>query len=196
MNCDPCELNFDKEGGTNMEHERFFKAIVHFIVGTEEHIVTKLFKFLRACQHLGVHLQKAQPRYTLQFISPYEMDDDMESANSLVERGAERNKRKWADDEDEKLVEALMELVNTGNFKADNGFKFGYLTFLENSLQIKFPKSGLKGKPHIKSRINTLKKNFGAVTEGMCGFNILRFIRKQLNGRILLNGRQSNQKFG
>ncbi|KAK1390312.1 DNA-binding storekeeper protein-relatedtranscriptional regulator [Heracleum sosnowskyi] len=106
-----------------------------------------------------------------------EMDGDTESTNSLVERGAGRNKRKWTEDEDEKLVEALLELVNTGNFKADNGFKPGYLTFLENSLQIKLPKAGLKGRPHIESRMKTLKKDFTAVYDIRYGANSSGFGR-------------------
>ncbi|XP_017225252.1 uncharacterized protein At2g29880-like [Daucus carota subsp. sativus] len=80
-----------------------------------------------------------------------------------VERGAGRNKRKWSEEEDEKLVESLIELVNNGAYKADNGFKPGYLGFLENSLSVKLPTSGLKGKPHIESRIKTLKKDFNMV---------------------------------
>ncbi|KAL8094776.1 hypothetical protein AgCh_036334 [Apium graveolens] len=77
----------------------------------------------------------------------------------MLERGAGSNKRKWTEYEDEKLVEALMELLNAGNFKADNGFKPGSLTFLENSLQTKLPTAGIQGKPHIESGMKTLKKD-------------------------------------
>ena len=94
----------------------------------------------------------------------------MESSN-IVERGAGKNKRKWSEDEDEKLVEALTELVNSGNFKADNGFKPGYLTFLETTLQAKLPELGLKGKPHLESRIKTLKKDFTVVYDMRYGSN-------------------------
>lgn len=89
--------------------------------------------------------------HTMHYSFSQEMAGGMESTNSLLERGAGRNKRKWTDYEDEKLVEALMELLNTGNFKADNGFEPGYLTFLEDSLQTKLPTAGIKGKPHIDS---------------------------------------------
>ena len=100
------------------------------------------------------------------------MAGDMESNNSSVlERGAGKNKRKWTEEEDEKLVEALMELVNTGKFKADNGFKPGYLTFLESSLQTKLPTARIKGKPHIESRMKTLKKDFSAVYDIRYGAN-------------------------
>ena len=59
-----------------------------------------------------------------------------------VERGAGRIKRKWSKLEDEKLVESLLEPVNNGAYKADNGFKPGYLGFLEISLSVKLPTSG------------------------------------------------------
>ncbi|KAL8098071.1 hypothetical protein AgCh_031003 [Apium graveolens] len=87
----------------------------------------------------------------------------MEKEDNIVERGAGRNKRKWSELEDEKLVEALLELVNNGAFKADNGFKPGFLGFLKNSLNVKLPNSGLKGKPHIESRLKTLKKDYTMV---------------------------------
>lgn len=88
----------------------------------------------------------------------------MEKGNdNTVERGAGRNKRKWTELEDEKLVESLLELVNNGTYKADNGFKPGYLGFLESCMNLKVPDSGLKGKPHIEFRLKTLKKDFTMV---------------------------------
>lgn len=95
----------------------------------------------------------------------------MELVNSFVERGAGRNKRKWTEFEDEKLIETLIELVNIGNFKANNGLKPGYLIFLETSLQLKLPEAGLKGKSHIESRIKTLKKDFTVVYDLLYGTN-------------------------
>ncbi|KAK1394572.1 hypothetical protein POM88_013628 [Heracleum sosnowskyi] len=82
---------------------------------------------------------------------------------NTVERGAGRNKRKWTELEDEKLIESLLELVNNGTYKADNGFKSGYLGFLESCMNVKLPSSGLKRKPHIDSRLKTLKKDFTTV---------------------------------
>ncbi|KAK1389962.1 DNA-binding storekeeper protein-relatedtranscriptional regulator [Heracleum sosnowskyi] len=139
MNCDPSELEFDKEGETNMEHDVVEDNITS--IGTT-------------------------PEWT-------SFRDNLVEIffNEWRERGAGRNKRKWTEDEDEKLVEALMELVNTGNFKADNGFKPGYLTYLENSMQIKLPNAGLKGKPHIESRIKTFKKDFTVVYDIRYGAN-------------------------
>nr|XP_043624671.1 uncharacterized protein At2g29880-like [Erigeron canadensis] len=54
-------------------------------------------------------------------------------------------------------------MVNTGGYKADNGFRSGYLTHLEAALKVSLPESGLLGKPHIESRIKTMKKDWQAV---------------------------------
>ncbi|KAH6783900.1 hypothetical protein C2S52_008859 [Perilla frutescens var. hirtella] len=74
-----------------------------------------------------------------------------------------KNKRKWNDEEDAKLVEALLDMVNLGKFKAENGFQPGYLNYAEEKLQVVLPDSGLKAKPHIESRIKTLKRYFHIV---------------------------------
>ncbi|PWA59043.1 myb/SANT-like domain, Harbinger transposase-derived nuclease domain protein [Artemisia annua] len=67
------------------------------------------------------------------------------------------------DNEDEKLIEALLHMVNTGHYKADNGFKSRYLQILETALKESLPNSGILGKPHIESRIRTMKKDWQAV---------------------------------
>ncbi|XP_076891041.1 uncharacterized protein At2g29880-like [Bidens hawaiensis] len=74
----------------------------------------------------------------------------------------------WTSIEDAKLVEALVNMVNAGGFKSDNGFKPGYLLHLEQSLKESLPESGILGKPdvtkpHIESRIKTLKKDWQIV---------------------------------
>ncbi|PWA58670.1 myb/SANT-like domain, Harbinger transposase-derived nuclease domain protein [Artemisia annua] len=74
-----------------------------------------------------------------------------------------RNYRTWTTNEDEKLIEALLHMVNTGAYKADNGFKSGYLQTLETALNESLPNSGILGKPHIESRIRTMKKDWQAV---------------------------------
>ena len=54
-----------------------------------------------------------------------------------------RNYRVWTNQEETKLVEALVAMVNTGAFKADNGFKSGYLAYLEQALKESLPISGI-----------------------------------------------------
>ncbi|GAB2227348.1 hypothetical protein Droror1_Dr00009166 [Drosera rotundifolia] len=76
-------------------------------------------------------------------------------------RGPEKNKHKWTDDEDDKLVEAMLDIVNSGTqFKTDNGFKPGFFSTIEKSLSISLASAGLKTKPHNECRIKTLKADW------------------------------------
>lgn len=80
------------------------------------------------------------------------------------DRGPGKNKRKWNEMEDEKLVEAMVDLINSGTqYKSDNGFKPGFFSAVEKQLVVSLPNSGLKVKPHIESRIRTLKSDWAAV---------------------------------
>ncbi|GJX90482.1 Myb/SANT-like domain, harbinger transposase-derived nuclease domain protein [Tanacetum coccineum] len=74
-----------------------------------------------------------------------------------------RNYRGWTSVEDEKLVEALLTMKNTSGYKADNSFKPGYVTYLETLLKVSLPDSGLLAKPHIESRIKTMKDDWQVV---------------------------------
>ncbi|PON69808.1 Myb/SANT-like domain containing protein [Parasponia andersonii] len=81
-------------------------------------------------------------------------------------------KHQWTALEDSKLVECLLDITNSGKWKANNGtFKHGYLQQLEKLLNEKIPRCGLKAQPHIDSRIKILKKQFHAISEmlGHCG---------------------------
>ena len=65
-----------------------------------------------------------------------------------------RNYRVWTNQEETKLVEALVAMVNTDAFTADNDFESGYLAYLEQPLKESLPSSGILGKPHIESKLN------------------------------------------
>ncbi|CAI9269445.1 unnamed protein product [Lactuca saligna] len=102
------------------------------------------------------------------------------SARNVIERcfglmEKIRNYRNWTITEDVKLVETLVNMVNIGGFKADNGFKYGYLLHLENTLKEKIPNSGILGKPHIESRIKTMKKDWQVVYDMVNGTNTSGF---------------------
>ncbi|KAL8525974.1 hypothetical protein ACS0TY_015263 [Phlomoides rotata] len=75
-------------------------------------------------------------------------------------KGCGKNKRKWKYDEEVKLIEALLDMINLGAYKAETGFKPSYLKYVEKKLQVSLPNSGFKARPHIESRIKTLKKDF------------------------------------
>ena len=77
---------------------------------------------------------------------------------------AGRNKHTWTNEEDAKLIDALMELHASGKYAgADNGFKPGYLNGVQKLLEVSLPNSGLKAEPHIKSRMKTWNKHFNIV---------------------------------
>ncbi|KAL5553006.1 hypothetical protein UlMin_040407 [Ulmus minor] len=86
----------------------------------------------------------------------------MESSRT---RGPGQNKRFWTAEEDEKLIEALLEMHNEGRYKAEGNFKHGHLNAIEKYLEAKLPGCDLKSKPHIESRIKTLKAQFYVVHE-------------------------------
>lgn len=86
-----------------------------------------------------------------------------------------RNYRTWTTIEDNILVEALVNMANSGGYKADNGFKSGYLQHLENEIKKSLPHAGIMGKPHIESRIRTMKKDWQFVYDMLNGNNTSGF---------------------
>ncbi|KAK2636675.1 hypothetical protein Ddye_031467 [Dipteronia dyeriana] len=72
-------------------------------------------------------------------------------------KGPSQNKRFWIEEDDNKLIELLLELNNDGRFKAEGSFKPGHLKELEKKLHAKQPGCDLLAKPHIESRMKTLK---------------------------------------
>ncbi|XXG54444.1 hypothetical protein AAC387_Pa03g2319 [Persea americana] len=66
-------------------------------------------------------------------------------------------------------------MVNAKTYKADNGFKPGFLGVIEAVLKQKLPGSGIKAKPHIDSRIKTMKKDFRIVYDMLNGENYSGF---------------------
>ncbi|KAA8522293.1 hypothetical protein F0562_012966 [Nyssa sinensis] len=53
--------------------------------------------------------------------------------------------------------------------RADNGFKPGFYNVVERELNVKLPVAGIKAKPHIESRIKTMKRDFNIVYEMLFG---------------------------
>ncbi|PON78101.1 hypothetical protein TorRG33x02_239380 [Trema orientale] len=96
----------------------------------------------------------------------------MESSKA---KGPGQNKRFWTTDENNKLIEALLEIHNEGKFKAEGNFKACHLTVIERYLEIHLPGCGLKAEPHIESRMKTLKAQFYIVHEMLTGLNCSGF---------------------
>ncbi|KAL2944231.1 50S ribosomal protein L5 [Bienertia sinuspersici] len=79
-------------------------------------------------------------------------------------RGRGKNKRLWSSQEENALVEILLEMQNS-NRKYDTGYKTSYQSHIEKKMLEKFPYCGLKGKPHIESKIKILKRQLGYILE-------------------------------
>lgn len=86
-----------------------------------------------------------------------------------------RHYRNWTKIEDTKLVEAMVDAVNSGLYKADNGFKIGFVTNLEQALNVSLPDSKILAKPHIESRLKTLKRDWQTVYDMLHGNNTSGF---------------------
>ncbi|GKB90930.1 putative reverse transcriptase domain-containing protein [Tanacetum coccineum] len=66
-------------------------------------------------------------------------------------------------------MEVMIELHASGKYAADNVFKPGYPQALQDLMDVSLPNSGLQADPHIKSRLKTLKGNFGAMHDMVLG---------------------------
>ncbi|XVF44655.1 hypothetical protein PTKIN_Ptkin02bG0141300 [Pterospermum kingtungense] len=76
---------------------------------------------------------------------------------------SKRTIRKWSFEEDVVLVQCMVDLHNIGTHNANTGFKTGYLLELERMVAKKLPNANIKAKPHIESRIKTLKKDWSII---------------------------------
>ncbi|KAK9116440.1 hypothetical protein Sjap_015387 [Stephania japonica] len=92
-----------------------------------------------------------------------------QSSRDAASQPSKVGRHKWTIFEVGKLVEAMREMVDAGVYKADNGFKPGYLHFLEEKMRASCPSSGFKAKPHIESRVKTLKKDWTTVHDILTG---------------------------
>ncbi|XP_047983169.1 uncharacterized protein At2g29880-like [Salvia hispanica] len=90
-------------------------------------------------------------------------------------RRVDRSRRSWSDREELALIAAMKELVATG-WKADNGFRGGYLNKVEEYLLHDFPTTDLRAQPHIQSKITAWKKSYNALCiilkRSGVGFNV------------------------
>lgn len=84
------------------------------------------------------------------------------------------NKYFWTEVEDATLIDSLLELSQSPLWKTDCGLKNGYLQKLKAILEEKLPGCGLKGNPHIRSRVKTLKTKWSVLHDMLClsGFGL------------------------
>lgn len=72
----------------------------------------------------------------------------------------DKTRRGWSEREEEVLIQALKEAITEG-WKSCNGFRAGYLGFLERRMKAAFPETNLRGNPHINSKVHVWKKMYG-----------------------------------
>jgi hypothetical protein len=78
------------------------------------------------------------------------------------------SRRKWTPKEDIKIVQALVEHYNEGSDRQKTRLQLGYLRILEVKLSKTLPNAGIKAKPHIESRLKSLKKYLQVIHAMLC----------------------------
>ena len=68
----------------------------------------------------------------------------MESNSQDTARSTSHNKHQWTEIKDRKLIEAILDLHNTGKYTAEGEFKSGFFTVVERILSVTLPDSWLK----------------------------------------------------
>ncbi|KAL8510121.1 hypothetical protein ACS0TY_017079 [Phlomoides rotata] len=77
-----------------------------------------------------------------------------------------RGRRSWSRVEDDALIHCLTDIVNDG-WKAENGFKAGFLRELEKGMRKTLPCTDIVANPHINSKIHVWKKEYSTLTDLM-----------------------------
>lgn len=73
-----------------------------------------------------------------------------------------RTRRTWTQMEEDTLIQCLTDIVNDG-WKADNGFKTGFLRELEKNMRKILVGTDIVATPHIHSKIHVWKKDFSTL---------------------------------
>ncbi|KAH0747417.1 hypothetical protein KY285_009074 [Solanum tuberosum] len=83
---------------------------------------------------------------------------------SRRKRSTPSTRRTWTPTEESTLINGLKELCVNG-WRADNGtFRPGYLMELEDYLHEHHPESGLKGEPHVNSKLKFWKRCYASLS--------------------------------
>ncbi|KAK4722186.1 hypothetical protein R3W88_012419 [Solanum pinnatisectum] len=79
-------------------------------------------------------------------------------------RSTPSTRRTWTPTEESTLINGLKELCVNG-WRADNGtFRPGYMMELEHYLRERHPESGLKGEPHVDSKLKFWKRSYASLS--------------------------------
>ncbi|KAL8508250.1 hypothetical protein ACS0TY_018728 [Phlomoides rotata] len=75
-----------------------------------------------------------------------------------------RGRRVWSKIEEDALVQCLSDIVGDG-WKADNRFKAGFQRELEKGMRKLLPRTDIMANPHINSKLQVWKKDYGALSD-------------------------------
>ncbi|KAI4328675.1 hypothetical protein L6164_021010 [Bauhinia variegata] len=84
-------------------------------------------------------------------------------------------KHVWTPEEDDILIECLVEMRVRGKYMVENGFRPGFLGYVEEFMKQRISGCRIKGNPHVQSRLKTLKACWQAVYDVLHGQNISGF---------------------
>ncbi|XP_075494117.1 uncharacterized protein LOC142531752 [Primulina tabacum] len=90
--------------------------------------------------------------------------DSFATSECFVDKAkkGDKTRHSWSEREEEILIQALKEASVEG-WKSGNGFRPGYLAFLENRMKVAFPDTNIRGNPHINSKVHVWKKLYGSL---------------------------------
>ncbi|KAL8555922.1 hypothetical protein ACS0TY_003657 [Phlomoides rotata] len=77
-----------------------------------------------------------------------------------------KTRRVWTQLKEEALIKCLKEIIPQG-WKADNGFKVGYLRELEKEMIKIFPGTDIRPYPHIHSKLHVWKKDYSSIVSAL-----------------------------
>ncbi|KAM7250974.1 hypothetical protein ACFE04_022857 [Oxalis oulophora] len=95
--------------------------------------------------------------------APISPDRHVSHRSMSSSSNSKRILHKWTVSQDHVLVSCMVDLHRDGKYNADIGFRPGYLNELEKRVTQRLPNSKLKAKPHIESRVKTLRKDWSIV---------------------------------
>ncbi|KAK6780998.1 hypothetical protein RDI58_023182 [Solanum bulbocastanum] len=107
-------------------------------------------------------------------------------------RSTPSTRRTWTPTEESTLINGLKELCVNGR-RADNGtFRPGYLMELEHYLRERHPESGLKGEPHVNSKLKFWKRSYASLSllKGRSGLGF-----QYSDGTIIIDDPKECDKF-
>ncbi|KAG6531611.1 hypothetical protein ZIOFF_005426 [Zingiber officinale] len=124
-------------------------------------------RIILACMLLHNFIRSEMPDDPIEEVNDEDIDNFISMENGATSQNCagkgkktDKTRRGWSEREEEVLIQALKEAITEG-WKSCNGFRAGYLGFLEHRMKAAFPETNLRGNPHINSKVHVWKKMYG-----------------------------------